>query len=61
MVRNALAVPYSWLVRPRFVVYAWIPIALWLWPGSIEPLIVAASVLLSWKALTGFFAVRRRL
>lgn len=61
MVRNALAVPYSWLVRPRFVVYAWIPIELWLWPGSIEPLIVAASVLLSWKALTGFLAVRRRL
>ena len=61
MVRNALAVPYSWLVRPRFVVYAWIPVELWLWPGTIEPLIIAASVLLSWKALTGFLAVRRRL
>lgn len=61
MVRNALAVPYSWLVRPRFVVYAWIPVELWLWPGTLEPVLVVASALLGLKAVTGFLAVRRSL
>ena len=30
--RNALNRPYSWLVRPRFVFFAWIAADLWLWP-----------------------------
>ena len=59
MVRNALAIPYSWLVRPRFVVYAWFLVETWLWPGSIDSIIWAFNVLLAYKMLTGFRRVRR--
>ena len=59
MVRNALAIPYWWLVRPRFVVYVWFLVETWLWPGSIDSVIWAFNVLLAYKMLTGFRRVRR--
>ncbi len=48
MVRNALAVPYSWLVRPRFFVFAAIFLE-WLsrWPVVLVVLTSATSCLLS--------------
>ncbi|MFT4636775.1 MAG: phosphatidylglycerophosphate synthase [Verrucomicrobiales bacterium] len=36
MVRNAMAIPYSWVVRPRLVIYLWMPIELYVWPGTLE-------------------------
>jgi phosphatidylglycerophosphate synthase len=60
-VRNALAVPYAWLVRPRFVVYAWIPVELHLWPGTLDPLLWALTALLAAKAVSGFVRIRRSL
>jgi len=59
--RNALSRPYSWLVRPRLVFYAWIPIDLWLWPGTLGVLAWSCSAVLVWSALTGFVAIRDRL
>lgn len=61
MARNAMAIPYSWLVRPRFFVFACIPLELYLWPGSLDLLLWVTAALLAWKALTGFVKIRRRL
>lgn len=61
MVRNALAAPYSWLVRPRFVVYAWIIVELVLWPGTLTPLLWCCNALLALKAVSGFIRIRKRL
>jgi phosphatidylglycerophosphate synthase len=59
MVRNALAIPYSWLVRPRFLVYAWVPVEVWLWRGSLNVVLWLLAVLLALKMLTGFIRIRR--
>lgn len=61
MVRNALDAPYSWLVRPRLLVYAWIAVEVWAWPGSLEGVLWLATLLLSVKALSGFVQLRRRM
>jgi phosphatidylglycerophosphate synthase len=61
MVRNALAIPYAWLVRPRMLVYAWIPVEVYLWRGSLDLLLWIFSVLLAIKMLTGFIQIRRRI
>ena len=61
MVRNALAIPYSWLVRPRFLVYAWMPVEVYLWRGSLEMVLWLVTVLLAAKTLTGFIQIRRRI
>lgn len=53
MVRNALAIPYSWLVRPRMVVYGWLPIELYLMPGSLNWVLWICSALLAFKMGTG--------
>lgn len=61
MARNAMAIPYSWLVRPRFFVYLGIPVDLYLWPGRLDILLWIVSALLVWKVLTGFVNIRKRL
>ena len=61
LVRNALAAPYSWLFRPRFLVFAWIAIELYLWPGSLEVVLWIASTLLAIKAVTGFIKIGQRI
>lgn len=61
MVRNALAIPYAWLVRPRLVIYAWLPVEVYLWRGSLDPLLWIFSALLAIKMLTGFIHIRRRI
>jgi phosphatidylglycerophosphate synthase len=61
MVRNALAIPYAWLVRPRLVVYAWIPVEVYLWRETLDPLLWVCSALLALKMCTGFIQIRRRI
>jgi phosphatidylglycerophosphate synthase len=61
MVRNALAIPYSWLVRPRFLVYLWFPVEVYFWPGSLNGLLWILSALLGLKTLTGFIQIRRKI
>ncbi len=58
MVRNALAIPYSWLIRPRFVIYLWIPVEVWWWPGTIEIGLWIASSFLAAKMFSGFVRIR---
>lgn len=61
MVRNALEVPYSWLVRPRFFVFAAISLE-WLteWPLTLATL-VTCDLLLAIKCASGFIALRAKL
>ena len=61
MVRNALKVPYSWLVRPRFFVFVAIALE-WLseWPLTLLTLIIC-DLLLAIKCASGFLALRAKL
>jgi phosphatidylglycerophosphate synthase len=61
MIRNALKIPYAWLVRPRFFVYAWFAIELYVLPGSIDYVLWAFTGLLLAKMISGFVQIRRRL
>jgi phosphatidylglycerophosphate synthase len=61
MARNALAVPYSWLVRPRFFVYSAMTLDA-ITPGYLTlATICCCNVLLALKCATGFLALRRQL
>jgi len=51
--------PYSWLVRPRFLVYGWIAIDLFLLPGWMNLVLAIFAVLLGIKMASGFVAIRR--
>ncbi|MFZ9937435.1 MAG: CDP-alcohol phosphatidyltransferase family protein [Luteolibacter sp.] len=61
LVRNALAAPYSWLFRPRFVIFAWYAVEFFLLPGSLDHVLWAATCVLALKAFTGFVKIRRRI
>src|SRR5262245_46632844 len=61
MVRTALGVPYTWLIRPRFWVYGWLVVEQCLRPGWLEPIVAALAALLAVKLVTGFIALRRLL
>ena len=61
MVRNALNVPYSWLVRPRFFVYLWIPFELFIFNGTMIYVLYAFSFLLCIKVYTGFLSIYKNL
>jgi len=61
IVRNSLGVPYSWLIRPRIWIYAWIAVDVLLLPGWFDVLLGAVTAILAIKVLTGFFAIRRAL
>lgn len=60
-VRNALAIPYSWLVRPRFFVYGCIPVSIYLWRPALDWILWITSGLLALKTLTGFVQIRRKM
>ena len=61
MIRNALSAPYSWVVRPRFLVYAWLPIEMLVWPGTMGGLLWICNVVLAFKMVTGFVRIRERI
>ena len=60
-IRNALREPYSWLVRPRFVVFLWLLVEVYLWPGTLDWVLWLAVAVLALKAVTGFWVIRRRM
>jgi phosphatidylglycerophosphate synthase len=61
MIRNALKIPYSWLVRPRFVIYAWLIVEFYLWPGKINYILWFFITLLILKMTTGFYQIRKKI
>ncbi len=61
MLRNALAIPYRWVLRPRLLVFAAIPLELWWFPGSLSWLLGACAAVMAFNVVTGFILLRRRL
>jgi len=61
MVRNALSIPYSWLIRPRFFVYLWFVVETYYWPGTVDYVLWLFNALLLIKIVTGFVRIRGRL
>jgi phosphatidylglycerophosphate synthase len=61
MIRNALSIPYSWLIRPRLIVYLWFLVELYLVPGSIGIVLWCFNALLAVKMCSGFIKIRRRI
>ena len=61
MVRNAMAAPYSWLFRPRFLVFVWFAVEVYLWPNSLNAVLWTAVALLGLKTLTGFVMIRKKM
>ncbi|QDU09763.1 CDP-alcohol phosphatidyltransferase family protein [Gimesia aquarii] len=61
MIRSSLAIPYSWLIRPRLLVYAWLPIEVYLLPNTLNYLLWFFILLLGWKSITGFYKIRKKL
>lgn len=61
MVRNALTIPYSWLFRPRLLVYTWFAAEIYVCPGTLNWVVWIAILLLALKTWTGFIQIRRRM
>jgi phosphatidylglycerophosphate synthase len=61
MARNFLETPYSWLIRPRFYVYAWLLVETYLWPATIDYVLWICVAVLAIKLVTGFARIRARL
>ena len=59
MVRNALRVPYRFVVRPRFFVYLWIPLEVYLWPGSLTWVVSLSLLFLTYAMGRGVVRLRR--
>ncbi len=61
MVRNALSIPYSWLVRPRFVIYSWFIVEVYFLPHTINVILWLFIALLVGKMISGFYKIRKRI
>ncbi|MEK6231736.1 MAG: CDP-alcohol phosphatidyltransferase family protein [Luteolibacter sp.] len=60
-IRNALKEPYSWLLRPRFIVFIWLLVDVYLWPNTLDWVLWGAVAVLALKSATGFHVIRRRM
>ena len=62
MIRNALSIPYSWLIRPRLFVFTALAFDHWQ-PGYQLTLftLLICNVLLLTKSISGFYHLRRQL
>jgi phosphatidylglycerophosphate synthase len=66
MVRNALQVPYGWILRPRFIVYLWLAGEVFLFPEtsfahSLNIVVWICNAVMALKVATGFFKIRAQL
>lgn len=61
MVRNSLQIPYTWLLRPRLILYLAIPCELLGVPFAIAGVVWCSNVVLAFKLATGFHKLRSRL
>ena len=61
MVRNSLQIPYTWLVRPRLILFLAIPAQLLGVSHAIAVVIWSSNVVLAIQLATGFNKLRKRL
>ena len=66
MVRNAMRIPYSWVIRPRLVVYGWLLLETFVFQDtalerSIVIVLWIANTLFLLRMFSGFFKIRANL
>ncbi len=61
MVRNTLQIPYTWLLRPRLILFLAIPVELAGLQYSIAAVVWCSNIVLAMKLATGFYKLRKRL
>ena len=61
MVRNSLQIPYTWLLRPRLILFLAIPCQLLRVPHAIAVVVWCSNVVLAIKLATGFYKLRNKL
>jgi len=61
MIRNAMKIPYTWLVRPRFVIYLWFIVEFYFWKDTVDYVLWFFIALLVLKMITGFFKIRKKI
>lgn len=61
MVRNALQIPYSWLVRPRFFIFGAIVLESMGIPWLTVPVLSVGTLLLAVKTISGFCRLRAQI
>ncbi len=54
MVRNAMKIPYLWIIRPRFLVYFWLIFEFTLLPGSLNIVVWICNIILTVNCQDGF-------
>ena len=59
MMRNAFGVPYRFVVRPRFFVYLWIPVELYVWSGSLTWVVSLSLLPLTYAMGRGVVRLRQ--
>ena len=61
MIRNAMGIPYRWLIRPRFTVYVWLVVEFYIRPGTVDYLLWFFTVVLALAMARGFYRIRKKL
>lgn len=59
-IRNALGIPYAFLIRPRYFVYAWLPVEFYALRGSLSYVMGFFTALLALSLIGGVLKICRR-
>ena len=59
MVRNAMNIPYGWLMRPRFIVYICIFLEINFFAGITNYVVCFFTLFLGIHMVSGFFQIRK--
>jgi len=54
-----MGIPYAWLIRPRFLLYLWLPVEFYLVGGYTTYILWFFSGILLYKSITGYFSIRK--
>ena len=58
MIRNRMKIPYSFLIRPRIVLYSWLVLEFSYLPGTMPYLVWSCNIVLIIHTIRGFFKIR---
>lgn len=61
LVRNAMGIPYNWLIHPRIFLYVGIFLEYYLWPETLIYLIYIFNGIFALRILSGFLRIRKEL
>ena len=61
MIRNAMDIPYRFLVRPRFFVYLMIPVSVYFWQPALEYTVMFFNIPLLYAMISGYLKIRNQI